>query len=134
MTRLKVSAQVVSGQLVTKRRNSMKIKRIQPFLATIDGIEINNEMRFNVLEHILYLIEFELNANFTKQFVEDLDELIQNLLLASEFTYSDIERILRDCVLDAKSFDTLQFDIPYMENCTEHINHQLARIAYNKGA
>lgn len=111
----------------------MKIKRIQPFLATIEGIEINNEMRFNVLEYILYLIEFELNGNFTKQFVEDLDELIQDLLLASEFTYPDIERILRDCVLDAKSFDTLQFDIPYMENCTEHINHQLARIAYSKG-
>ena len=110
----------------------MKIKRIQPFLATIDGIEINNEMRFNVLEYILYLIEFELNANFTKQFVEDLNELIQDLLLASEFTYSDIERILRDCVLDTKSFDTLQFNIPYMENCTEHINHQLSRIAYKK--
>lgn len=89
-------------------------------------------MRFTVVGYLLNLIENELDVDFNAQFVEDLDELVNDLLLTSKFTYSDIERILQDCILDAKSFDTLQFDIPYLDDCTEYINEQLAENTYKK--
>ena len=89
----------------------MEINRIQSFLATINGVEFRNERRFDVVEYILHLIEYEFGIEVTAQFVEDLDELVGDLRLASELTFADIEIILRDCVLESKSFDTLQFNI-----------------------
>ena len=106
------------------------IEQIQPFLAKINGVEFNSELQFNTTKYILQMIEYELKAEITTQFVKGIKQLILDSSLTSELTYSDIEDILRDCVKNAKSFDTLQFDILYMENCTEHINHQLARDAY----
>lgn len=91
----------------------MEIKRIQKFLATINGIEFGIEV--------------------TAQFVEDLDELVGDLRLASEFTFANIEIILRDCVLESKSFDTLQFNIESLDDCTDYINEQLASGAYKTG-
>lgn len=108
----------------------MEIKRIQSFLATINGIEFRNERRFDVVEYILHLIEYEFRIEVTAQFVEDLDELVGDLRLASELTFADIVIILRDCVLESKSFDTLQFNIEYLNDCTDYINEQLASGAY----
>ena len=110
----------------------MEINRTQPFIATINGVKFTNEMRFNLVEYLTDLIEEVLDAEPNAQFVEDLDELIHDLLLASELTYSDIERILRDCIFDAGSFDTLRFKIDYLEDCTEYINEQLAQNTYRK--
>lgn len=112
----------------------MEIKRIQSFLATINGVEFNNERRFDVVEYILHLIEYEFGVEVTAQFVEDLDELVGDLRLASEFTFADIEKILRDCVLESKSFDTLQFNIEYLDDCTDYINEQLASGVYKTEA
>ena len=108
----------------------MEVKRIQKFLATINGIEFTNERRFDVIEYILHLIEYEFGIEVTTQFVEDLDELVGDLQLASEFTYADIEIILRDCVLESKSFDTLQFNIDGLDDCTDCLNEQRASGAY----
>lgn len=108
----------------------MEIKRIQSFSATINGIEFSNERRFDIVEYILHLIEYEFGIEVTTQFVDDLNELVGNLRLASELTFADIEIILRDCVLESKSFDTLQFNIEYLEDCTDYINEQLASGAY----
>lgn len=111
----------------------MEIKRIQSFLATINGVEFSNERRFDVVEYILHLIEYEFGIEVTAQFVEDLNELVGDLRLASEFTYADIEIILRDYVLESKSFDTLQFNIDGLDDCTDCLNEQLASGAYNMG-
>lgn len=108
----------------------MEINRIQSFLATINGVEFRNERRFDVVEYILHLIEYEFGIEVTTQFVNDLDELVGDLRLASEFTFANIEIILRDCVLESKSFDTLQFKIEYLDDCTDYINEQLANGAY----
>ena len=108
----------------------MEVKRIQSFKATINGIEFVNERRFDVVEYILHLIEYEFGIEVTTQFVDDLDELVGDLRLASEFTFANIEIILRDCVLESKSFDTLQFNIEYLDDCTDYINEQLANGAY----
>lgn len=108
----------------------MEVKRIQSFLATINGVEFSNERRFDVVEYILHLIEYEFGIEVTAQFVEDLDELVGDLRLASEFTFADIEIILRDCVLESKSFNTLQFNIEDLDDCTDYINEQLACGAY----
>lgn len=108
----------------------MEIKRIQSFLATINGVEFSNERRFDVVEYILHLIEYEFGIEVTAQFVEDLNELVGDLRLASEFTFADIEIILRYCVLESKSFDTLQFNIDGLDDCTDYINEQLASGAY----
>ena len=112
----------------------MQIKKIQSFLATINGVEFRNERRFDVVEHILHLIEYEFDINVTAQFVKDLDELVEDLLLASEFTYSDIGEILHNCILESKSFDTLRFNIEYLDDCTNYINEQLASGAYTTEA
>ena len=77
----------------------MEVNRIQSFLATINGVEFVNERRFDVVEYILHLIEYEFGIEVTAQFVEDLNELVGDLRLASEFTFADIEIILRNCVL-----------------------------------
>ena len=108
----------------------MEINRIQSFRATINGVEFSNERRFDVVEYILHLIEYEFRIEVTTQFVEDLDELVGDLRLASEFTFVDIEIILRDCVLESKSFETLQFNIKGLDDCTDYINEQLASGAY----
>lgn len=110
----------------------MEINRIQSFLATINGIEFKNERRFDIVEYLLHLIEYEFGVEVTTQFVEDLNELVGDLRLASEFTFADIEIILRDCVLKSKSFDTLQFNIESLDDCTYYINEQLASGAYKK--
>lgn len=112
----------------------MEIKRIQSFSATINGIKFSNEQRFDIVEYLLHLIEYEFGIEVTAQFVEDLDELVEDLLLASEFTYSDIEKILRDCVIESKSFDKLQFNIEYLDDYTDYINEQLASGAYKTEA
>ena len=108
----------------------MEIKRIQSFSATINGIKFSNERRFDVVEYILHLIEYEFGIKVTAQFVEDLDELVGDLRLASELTFAGIEIILRNCVLESKSFDTLQFNIDGLDDCTDYINEQLANGAY----
>ena len=108
----------------------MEVKRIQSFSAIINGVEFVNERRFDVVEYILHLIEYEFGIEVTAQFVDDLNELVGDLRLASEFTYADIEIILRDCVLESKSFDTLQFNIEGFDDCTDCINEQLASGAY----
>lgn len=43
----------------------MEIKRIQSFLATINGVEFSNERRFDVVEYILHLIEYEFGIEVT---------------------------------------------------------------------
>ena len=43
----------------------MKVNRIQSFLATINGIEFTNERRFDVVEYILHLIEYEFRIEVT---------------------------------------------------------------------
>lgn len=112
----------------------MEIKRIQSFLATINGVEFTNERRFDVVEYILHLIEYEFGVEVTAPFVEDLDELVGDLRLTSEFTYANIEIVLRDCVLESKSFDTLQFNIESFDDYTDYINEQLANGAYKTEA
>lgn len=94
---------------ITNRKGTttMEVKRIQSFSAIINGVEFVNERRFDVVEYILHLIEYEFGIEVTAQFVEDLNELVGDLRLASEFTFADIEIILRDCVLESKSFNTL---------------------------
>ena len=112
----------------------MDVKRIQKFIATINGIEFTNERRFDVVEYILHLSEYEFGIEVTTPFVDDLNELVGDLRLASEFTYADIEIILRDCVLESKSFDTLQFNIDGLDDCTDGLNEQLASGAYKTEA
>ena len=110
----------------------MEIKRIQSFLATINGVEFNNEMCFNIAKYILNLIENRFNINFNTYLIEDLDELIQDLYFNSELSYSDIERILSESILNAETFNSLQFNIPYMDNYTGWINNQLVNKAYTE--
>ena len=43
----------------------MEIKRIQSFLATINGVEFTNERRFDVVEYILHLIEYKFGIEAT---------------------------------------------------------------------
>lgn len=61
----------------------MEVNRIQSFSATINGVEFSNERRFDVVEYILHLIEYEFGIEVTAQFVEDLNELVGDLRLAS---------------------------------------------------
>ena len=76
----------------------LNIEQIQPFIAKINGVEFNSEMQFDTTKYILQMIEYELKAEITTQFVKDIKQLILDLLLTSELTYSDIEGILRDCL------------------------------------
>lgn len=110
----------------------MKIKRIQSFIATINGVEFTNEMCFNIAEYILNLIENRFNIDFNKYLIEDLDELINDLYINSELSYSDIEQLLSDCILNAETFDSLQFNVPYMDDYTEWMNGRIANKAYTK--
>ena len=43
----------------------MDIKRIQSFIATINGVEFRNERRFDVVEHILHNIEYKFGVEVT---------------------------------------------------------------------
>lgn len=110
----------------------MDIKRIQSFIATINDVEFINEIRFNIVEYLLNLIQNRFNIDFNNYLIEDLDELINDLYINSELSYSDIEQLLSDCILNAETFNSLQFNIPYMDNYTGWINNQLANKAYTK--
>lgn len=81
----------------------MEIKRIQSFLATINGVEFNNERRFDVVEYILHLIEYEFGVEVTAQFVEDLDELVVPLLKNS----STKSEIYKEILAKAKELNIL---------------------------
>lgn len=110
----------------------MDIKRIQSFIATINGVEFTNEIRFNIIEYLLNLIQNRFNIDFNKYLIEDLDELINDLYINSELSYSDIEQLLSDCILNAETFDSLQFNVTYMDDYTEWMNGRLANKAYTK--
>ena len=110
----------------------MDIKRIQSFIATINGVEFTNEIRFNIIEYLLNLIQNRFNIDFNKYLIEDLDELINDLYINSELSYSDIEQLLSDCIFNAETFDSLQFNVTYMDDYTEWMNGRLANKAYTK--
>lgn len=110
----------------------MDIKRIQSFIATINGVEFTSEIRFNIIEYLLNLIQNRFNIDFNKYLIEDLDELINDLYINSELSYSDIEQLLSDCILNAETFDSLQFNVTYMDDYTEWMNGRLANKAYTK--
>ena len=59
----------------------MEINRIQSFLATINGIEFRNERRFDVVEYILHLIEYEFGIEVTTAYHQAKNIKIKELYL-----------------------------------------------------
>lgn len=110
----------------------MDIKRIQSFIATINDVEFTNKIRFNIVEYLLNLIQNRFNIDFNNYLIEDLDELINDLYINSELSYSDIEQLLSDCILNVETFNSLQFNVPYMDDYTEWMNDRIANKAYTK--
>jgi len=71
----------------------MEIQKLQTFKGVINGVEIDDQARFNMLEYLLgEIIVIAGGEVFNDNFIKDLDYLIDDLYLNTENTYGDIEK------------------------------------------
>lgn len=104
----------------------MDIKIIQSFKGSINGVEIDDRARFNMLEHLLgEIIVVAGGEVFNQAFIKDLDYLIDDLYLNTENSYGDIETMLLENIQDADSFENLVFEDPYLEDYFQEINQRI---------
>lgn len=104
----------------------MDIKTTQVFKGSINGVEIDDQARFNLLEYLLREIIVVAGGEvFNQAFIKDLDYLIDDLYLNTENTYGDIEKMLLKNIQEANSFENLVFEDPYLEDYFQEINQRI---------
>lgn len=104
----------------------MEIKTLQTFKGLINGVEIDDQARFNILEYLLREVIVVAGCEvFNDSFIKDLDYLIDDLYLNTENTYGDIEKMLLKSIEEADSFESLVFEDPYLEDYFQEINQRI---------
>lgn len=104
----------------------MDIKTLQTFKGLINGVEIDDQARFNILEYLLREIIVVADGEvFNDSFIKDLDYLIDDLYLNTENTYGDIEKMLLENIQEAKHFEDITFDNLYLEDYFQEINQRI---------
>lgn len=104
----------------------MDIKTTQVFKGSINGVEIDDQARFNILEYLLReIIVIAGGEVFNDSFIKDLDYLIDDLYLNTENSYGDIEKMLLENIQEADSFKSLVFEDPYLEDYFQEINQRI---------
>lgn len=100
----------------------MAIKTLQTFKGLINGVEIDDQARFNILEYLLREIIVVAGGEvFNDSFIKDLDYLYLN----TENTYGDIEKMLLENIQEAKRFEDITFDSLYLEDYFQEINQRI---------
>lgn len=104
----------------------MDIKTIQTFKGFINGVEIDNQARFNTLEYLLREIIVVAGGEvFNQTFIKDLDYLIDDLYLNTENSYGEIESMLLENIKEANRFEDIVFDSLYLEDYFQEINQRI---------
>lgn len=104
----------------------MDIKTTQIFKGVINGVEIDDQARFNLLEYLLReVIVISGGEVFNDNFIKDLDYLIDDLYLNTENSYGDIENILLKNIQEANRFEDIVFDNLYLEDYFQEINQRI---------
>lgn len=104
----------------------MDIKTTQIFKGSINGVEIDDQARFNMLEYLLgEIIVIAGGEVFNQAFIKDLDYLIDDLYLNTENSYGDIENILLENIQEANRFEDIVFECLYLEDYFQEINQRI---------
>ena len=104
----------------------METKTIQTFKGLINGVEIDDQARFNMLEYLLgEIIVVAGGEVFNTSFIKDLDYLIDDLYLNTENSYGDIEKTLLENIQEANRFEDIVFDKLYLEDYFQEINQRI---------
>lgn len=104
----------------------MEIQKLQTFKGVINGVEIDDQARFNILEYLLREIIVVAGGEvFNDSFIKDLDYLIDDLYLNTENSYGDIETMLLKSIQETNSFENLVFEDPYLEDYLQEINQRI---------
>ena len=104
----------------------MEIETLQTFEGVINGVEIDDQARFYMLEYLLgEIIVIAGDEVFNTNFIKDLDYLIDDLYLNTENSYGDIETMLLKSIQEANSFENLVFEDPYLEDYFQEINQRI---------
>lgn len=104
----------------------MDIKTTQVFKGSINGVEIDDQARFNLLEYLLREIIVVAGGEvFNTNFIKDLDYLIDDLYLNTENSYGDIENMLLENIQEANRFEDIVFDNLYLEDYFQEINQRI---------
>lgn len=104
----------------------MEIKTLQNFKGVINGVEIDDQARFNMLEYLLgEIIVIAGSEVFNQTFIKDLDYLIDDLHLNTENSYGGIEKMLLENIQEAKRFEDITFDNLYLEDYFQEINQRI---------
>ena len=104
----------------------MDIKTTQIFKGIINGVDIDDQARFNLLEYLLReVIVVSGGEVFNDNFIKDLDYLIDDLYLNTENSYGDIENILLENIQEANRFEDIVFESLYLEDYFQEINQRI---------
>lgn len=104
----------------------MEIKTTQVFKGFINGVEIDDQARFNMLEYLLREVIVVAGGEvFNNNFIKDLDYLIDDLYLNTENSYGDIETMLLKNIQEANRFEDIVFDNLYLEDYFQEINQRI---------
>lgn len=104
----------------------MDIRTLQTFKGLINGVEIDDQARFNMLEYLLgEIIVIAGGEVFNDSFIKDLDYLIDDLYLNTEHSYGDIEKMLLENIQEANRFEDITFDNLYLEDYFQEINQRI---------
>lgn len=104
----------------------METKIIQSFKGFINGVEIDDQARFNMLEYLLgEIIVVAGGEVFNTSFIKDLDYLIDDLYLNTENSYGDIEKTLLENIQEANRFEDIVFENLYLEDYFQEINQRI---------
>lgn len=104
----------------------MEIQKLQTFKGVINGVEIDDQARFNILEYLLREIIVVAGGEvFNTSFIKDLDYLIDDLYLNTENSYGDIENILLENIQEANRFEDIVFESLYLEDYFQEINQRI---------
>lgn len=104
----------------------MEIQKLQTFKGVINGVEIDDQARFNMLEYLLgEIIVIAGGEVFNQAFIKDLDYLIDDLYLNTENSYGDIEKTLLENIQEANRFEDIVFENLYLEDYFQEINQRI---------
>lgn len=113
----------------------MSFEIITPFKATVFGVETDNQAVFNSVSY-LHDTMLEKPEVFDEQkinigaLVGDLLMAFENIHLKTDYSQSELETELYQCIVRADSFDELGFQVYESDRHFEHINEKIADGAY----
>lgn len=100
----------------------MESQVLQSFKARINSIEFDDYQLYMTTDHILEQIDDKFGTIYTDEFIKDLADVIELYFYkVDKLVVSDLEYSMGEDIVDAKTFQDIQFSDYYINEINDRI-------------